>query len=196
MIHPQKRAFSEEARTWLGSQRAGGLRNLPVMDHMAAWQSTGRRSKAEAGWACIRWPKAYGGRDASAIEQVILNQEEAKVNSAGYRHVRHWSGYGGADAHELMPRKTTRSASSRDLASGEEDLVSALQRAGRRFGPGAPCAPRQKSDGDDWVINGQKIWTSGAHYSDWGILVVRTDPTVPKHKGPDLLLRGHEEPGH
>ena len=72
----------------------------------------------------------------------------------------------------------------------------ALQRAGWRGPTSRRCAPAPRRDGDEWVINGQKIWTSGAHYSDYGILVVRTDPTVPKHKGLSLFLPRHEIPRH
>ncbi|MCZ6619330.1 MAG: acyl-CoA dehydrogenase family protein, partial [Gammaproteobacteria bacterium] len=59
----------------------------------------------------------------------------------------------------------------------------------------AALRPRAERDGDDWVINGQKIWTSGAHYSDYGILVVRTDPTVPKHKGLSYFFIDMKSPG-
>ncbi len=82
----------------------------------------------------------------------------------------------------------------------------------RRWPParrsGASCSPnpaggsdvaglrtRAEKDGDDWVINGQKIWTSGAHYSDYGILITRTDPDRAEAQGPDHVLPGHEEPG-
>ena len=54
---------------------------------------------------------------------------------------------------------------------------------------------RAERDGDDWVINGQKIWTSGAHYSDYGVIVVRTDPTVPKHKGLSYFYIDMKAPG-
>jgi acyl-CoA dehydrogenase len=59
----------------------------------------------------------------------------------------------------------------------------------------AALRTRAVKDGDDWVINGQKIWTSGAHYSDWGILVVRSDPTVPKHKGLTYFYLDMKSPG-
>jgi hypothetical protein len=65
--------------------------------------------------------------------------------------------------------------------------------------PAAPtspaCAPAPRSDGDDWIINGQKIWTSGAHYSDYGILITRTDPNVPKHKGLTMFFLDMKSPG-
>ena len=56
-------------------------------------------------------------------------------------------------------------------------------------------ATKAERDGDDWIINGQKIWTSGAHYSDYGILVVRTDPNVPKHKGLSYFFLDMKSPG-
>ena len=57
------------------------------------------------------------------------------------------------------------------------------------------CAPAPRRRGDDWIINGQKIWTSGAHYSDYGILLTRTDPNVPKHKGLTMFFLDMKSPG-
>ena len=73
----EEKAFREEARTWLEA-------NVPTQDELAGMDSMARgklwqKRKADAGWACIKWPKEYGGRDASAIQQVILGQEEARV---------------------------------------------------------------------------------------------------------------------
>ena len=70
----------------------------------------------------------------------------------------------------------------------------AVLRAGRRVGPGGPAHPRREGRLDDWIINGQKIWTSGAHYSDYGILITRTDPTVPKHKGLTMFFLSMKTP--
>ncbi|MEM9742479.1 MAG: acyl-CoA dehydrogenase family protein [Pseudomonadota bacterium] len=184
-------AFRAEARGWLEA-------NAPTADELAGMDAMARgkywqKKKAEAGWACIRWPKAYGGRDASAIEQVILNQEEAKVDvpetgmfsiGQGMAAPTLMTWASDEDKQRFLP----------DLASGETIWC---QLFSEPAGGSDLAALRTKAvkDGDEWVINGQKIWTSGAHYSDWGILVVRTDPTVPKHKGLTYFYVDMKSPG-
>jgi alkylation response protein AidB-like acyl-CoA dehydrogenase len=74
------------------------------------------------------------------------------------------------------------------------DLVPAVQRARRRLRSRRHQDPGVR-DGDDWIINGQKIWTSGAHYSDWGVIVTRSDPTVAKHKGLTYFFLDMRSPG-
>ena len=184
-------AFREEARSWLeaNAPSADELTGMDGMQRGKYWQ----KKKAEAGWACIRWPKAYGGRDASAIEQVILNQEEAKVKvpDTGMFGIGQ-----GMAAPTLMTwaKEEDKARFLPDLASGEKIWC---QLFSEPAGGSDLAALRTKAekDGDEWVINGQKIWTSGAHYSDWGILVVRTDPTVPKHKGLTYFYVDMKSPG-
>jgi acyl-CoA dehydrogenase len=175
---PDEARFREEARAWL-------KKNVPTKDELAGknyieqaklWQ----KRKYDAGWACITWPKEYGGRGASAIEQVIWNQEESKYELPGGIF-----GIGQGMAAPTMMAWADDEAKARylpKLASGEEIWC---QLFSEPAGGSDLAALRTKAvkDGDEWVINGQKIWTSGAHYSDYGILVVRTDPSVPKHKG-------------
>ena len=188
---PQEAAFREEARAWLAGNVPTG-EDFDGLDEMARsklWQ----KRKYDAGWACIRWPKEYGGRGASAIEQVIYNQEEAKygVLPGGVFSI------GQGMAAPTMMTWATEEQKLRylpKLASGEEIWC---QLFSEPAGGSDLAALRTKAeqDGDDWVINGQKIWTSGAHYCDYGILVVRTDPNVPKHKGLSYFFLSMKSPG-
>jgi len=188
---PKEAAFREEARTWL-KNNVPSDKDLAGLDTIAAaklWQ----KRKYDAGWACITWPKEYGGRGASAIEQVIWNQEESKYENlpGGVFSIGQ-----GMAAPTLMTWATDE-AKARfipKLASGEEIWCQLFSEPAGGSDLAA-LRTRAVKDGDDWVINGQKIWTSGAHYSDWGILVVRTDPTVPKHKGLTYFYLNMKSPG-
>ena len=187
---PEEAAFRAEAREWLQAN-APSRRELEGLDEMQAaklWQ----KRKYDAGWACIRWPKEYGGRGASAIEQVIWNQEEGKFATLGNVFA---IGQG-------MAAPTLMAWASEDhkrqhlppLASGEHIWCQLFSEPASGSDLAA-LRTRAEKDGDEWVINGQKIWTSGAHYSDYGILVVRTDPTVPKHKGLSYFFVDMKSPG-
>ncbi len=188
---PQEATFREQARAWLAE-------NVPVEDEFAGLDEMARsklwqKRKYDAGWACIRWPREYGGRGASAMEQVIWNQEEARypnlpgaVFSIGQ----------GMAAPTLMSwaKEEQKRRYLPKLASGEEIWC---QLFSEPAGGSDLAALRTKAEqqGDEWVINGQKIWTSGAHYADYGILVVRTDPNVPKHKGLSYFFLSMHSPG-
>ena len=188
---PQEAAFREEAQAWL-------VENVPTEEEFAgldlmAQSKLWQKRKYDAGWACIRWPKEYGGRGASAIESVIYNQEEAKFGPlpGGVFSIGQ-----GMAAPTLMAWATEEQKLRHlpKLASGEEIWC---QLFSEPAGGSDLAALRTKAekDGDDWVINGQKIWTSGAHYSDYGILVVRTDANVPKHKGLSYFFLDMKSPG-
>ena len=187
---PAETRFREEAREWLSA-------NVPSADEWKGLDEIGRsklwqKRKYDAGWACIRWPKEYGGRGATAIENVIWNQEEAKFNTPGGVFA---IGQGMA-APTLMAWATEEQKRQHlpKLASGE-DIWCQLFSEPAGGSDLAALITRAEKDGDEWVINGQKIWTSGAHYSDYGILVVRTDPTVPKHKGLTYFFVDMKSPG-
>ena len=195
----QEAAFRAKAKAWIEanapkefeaelSKASLGrikLKKHDIVEVAKAWQ----RKKSEAGWVCLHWPKEYGGRGATAVERVIWQQEEGiyfKLTTP-FQIGEGMCGptlmtYGSeADKRRYLPR----------IASGEEIWCQLFSEpsAGSDV---AGLRTRAERDGDRWIINGQKIWTSGAHYSDYGILITRTDPTVPKHKGltstPGLLM--------
>ena len=186
----EEAAFRQEAADWLKAN-APSKQDLEGMDEIEAakfWQ----KKKYDAGWACITWNKEFGGRGATAIQSVIWNQEESKYDvPQGVFQIGQGMAaptlmtWGQPEHHERYLPK---------LASGEEIWC---QLFSEPAGGSDLAALRTKAEkeGDDWIINGQKIWTSGAHYSDYGILVVRTDPNVAKHKGLSYFFLAMKSPG-
>lgn len=187
---PAEATFRQEVREWLEANAPSSeeLRGLDEIARSKLWQ----KRKYDAGWACIRWPTEYGGRDATAIENVIWGQEESKFSVPGGVF-----GIGqGMAAPTLMAWATEDQKREHlpKLASGENIWC---QLFSEPAGGSDLAALRTKAekDGDEWVINGQKIWTSGAHYSDYGIIVLRTDPEVPKHRGLTYFYLDMKSPG-
>lgn len=187
---PAEAAFRKEAKAWLKAN-VPSEKELSGLDYIAQaklWQ----KRKYDAGWACIRWPKEHGGRGASAIEQVIWNQEEGKFATPdSIFAIGH-----GMCGPTMMAWATDEQNREHlpPLASGEKVWCQLFSEPAGGSDLAA-LRTRAERDGDDWVINGQKIWTSGAHYSDWGVLVVRTDPTVPKHQGLTYFFLDMKSPG-
>jgi alkylation response protein AidB-like acyl-CoA dehydrogenase len=186
---PEEAAFRAEARAFLDrnarkksateSYHRGRYipeQNIPETVRTAKeWQ----RKKAQAGFAGLTWPKRFGGREAPVF-QVIYNQEEENyVVPRGVFEIGLgmcipvMMAYAGP---EQLDRYVRPALHGEEIwcqlfsePAGGSDLAGLRTRAVR--------------DGDDWIINGQKIWTSGAHFSDFGIIVVRHDPSLPKHEG-------------
>ncbi len=198
---PQEAAFRAEVRAWIDANapshlleglRAsgfGGL-NLEGADPITLskdWQ----KKKADAGWACLHWPKDYGGRGATPIERVIWGQEEGPYGALGGVFI---IGHGMcgptmmAYASEEQKRRYLP-----PLAAGEEIWCQLFSEpAGGSDLAGLRTRAEPAADGSgDWIINGQKIWTSGAHYSDYGILITRTDPDRAQAQGHDHVLPRH-----
>lgn len=202
---PEEAAFRAEARAWIDAnapkhleaelKRASfGASGLISEDPVAAgkaWQ----KKKADAGWACLHWPKEYGGGARTPIERVIWGQEEGPYAVlSGAFTIGH--GMCGptvmAWADEDQSRKLLP-----PLASGEEIWCQLFSEpAGGSDLAGLRTRAVRADDGSgDWIINGQKIWTSGAQISDWGLLITRTDPDVPKHKGLTMFFLSMKTPG-
>ena len=176
---PEEASFRARARGWLSAHarpRREGAAATPLgegVDEAAvraaqAWQ----KKKAEAGWACLRWPKKYGGRGATPIQSVIWGQEERKFKTppdiygiglgmCGPTILTHGSD---EQKQRWIPKMVT----------GEEIWCQLFSEPGA----GSDLAALRTMavrDGDDWIVNGQKIWTTGAQFCDWGILVTRSD---------------------
>ena len=190
MTPRRKSEFRETARKWvaanapkeleaeLSKSSLGRIRlqHHDMVEVGKAWQ----KKKAEGGWACLHWPKEYGGRGATPIEKVIWQQEEG-VYGKLTQPFQIGEGMCGPTVMAFGSEENKRRYLPK-LASGEEIWCQLFSEpAGGSDVAG--LRTRAEKKGDNWIVNGQKIWTSGAHYSDYGLLITRTDPNVPKHKG-------------
>ncbi len=195
---PQDAEFRADVREWLAENLNGQFRELvglggPGREHEAfderlEWD----RHLAAAGWTCLGWPERYGGRDATLRQQVIFHEEYAKADAPS--RVSHLG-------EELLGPTL--------LAFGTEEQK-------QRFLPGiktvtelwcqgysepgagsdlAAVTTTARRDGDEWAINGQKIWTSLAHVADWCFAICRTEPGSSRHKGLSYLLVPMKQPG-
>ena len=178
---PEEAAFRAECRAFLeqhlaplapGESSPGMGENLSADDVAAAqaWQKT----KADNGWACITWPEEYGGRGASPIQRLIFSQEEAKFATPNTTVFSIGIGMCGPTilAHGTDEQKAQWIP---ELVSGEKIWCQLFSEPSA----GSDLAGLRTSavqDGDEWVINGQKIWTSGAQWCEWGVIVTRSDP--------------------
>ena len=182
---PEQAKFRIKCREWLEGNAeikknlASSHTETSLEEHLKVskeWQ----KKKYDAGWAMLHWPKAFGGVEASPIERIIWGQEEAKFNVPGGIFE-----IGLGMCGPVMMQYATEEQKNRYLspmAEGQEIWCQLFSEpsAGSDV---AGLRSKAEKDGDDWIINGQKVWTSGAHYSDFGILVVRHDPDLAKHKG-------------
>jgi alkylation response protein AidB-like acyl-CoA dehydrogenase len=198
---PEEAAFRVEAAAWLTANaqaRSAGdppdnvLGGEVLSDEEIATAKEWQARKARDGWACLTWPKELGGRGATPIQAVIWGQEESKyitppnifgigIGMAGPTVLAH-----GNDEQKKrwIPR----------LASGE-DIWCQLFSEPSAGSDLAGLRSTAVQDGDDWIINGQKIWTTGAQFCKWGILVVRSDPNAVKHAGLTYFVVDMESDG-
>ena len=149
------------------------------------------RALAEAGFVAPHFPAPWG-LDADPIHQLIVDDElrRARVSRPSNPIGIGWAGPTilAAGTEEQKERYLF------GLLSGEDIWCQLFSEPGAGSDL-ATLGTRAVRDGDEWIVNGQKIWTSGAHYSDWGILVTRSDPTVPKHKGLTYFFLNMKTPG-
>jgi alkylation response protein AidB-like acyl-CoA dehydrogenase len=193
---PEEAAFRKEVRDWLDANldREQMQAQLSVgpqeerIDHLRAWM----KQLYDGGWAGISWPKEYGGRGASLIEQAIFYQELARAKAPPQINV---IGLGMAGPTIIV--HGTEEQKKRHLApilSGDEIWCQGFSEPGAGSDLGA-LRSSAVPDGDHFVINGQKVWTTLAHVAKWCIFLARTDSEAPKHKGITYFLVDMESPG-
>jgi alkylation response protein AidB-like acyl-CoA dehydrogenase len=197
-LTPEQQSFRDEVRDWLG-------KNLPV-DWVARLRqgsdvprpeayrflSDWQRRMYEAGFVGLTWPKEYGGRGLSFMEEMILQEEMAlhkappvlnilAIGMAGPTIIA----YGTEEQKKRYPAKMLSCEEIWCQGYSEPNAGSDL----------AALQTRAVKDGEHYVVNGQKVWTSLAHVADWMMLLARTDPDVPKHKGITYFLVDMHSPG-
>jgi len=195
---PEEASFRAEVRTWLEANARrksddkqayrARVDDPGLLKAAKEWQA----KKAAAGYARITWPKEYGGQGGTPIQQVIYQQEESNfLVPLGFFDI------GLGMCIPTMMAYATKDQLKRHVkpALYGEEVWCQLFSEPAAGSDVAGIRTKAERDGDDWVINGQKVWTSGAHYSDWGIIITRTDPNVPKHQGLTMFFLNMKSPG-
>ncbi len=196
---PQEAEFRAKCRAWLEAnaelktKKTNSIKNMNVgnkslLEAASEWQ----KKKYDSGWAMIHWPKEFGGIGATPIERIIWAQEESKFNvPKGIYEI------GLGMAGPVLMEYATEEQKERYLPPMAEGKEIWCQLFSEPSAGSDVAGLRSKAvqDGENWIVNGQKVWTSGAHFSDYGILVVRHDPSLAKHKGLTFFFVDMKSPG-
>ncbi|MCU1397840.1 MAG: acyl-CoA dehydrogenase [Acidimicrobiales bacterium] len=199
---PEEAAFRQEANSWLsahaetksdrtlvrGMTDAFSDEETLHVKESKAWQAT----LFEHGWAGITWPTEHGGRGGSSVQQMIFNQELAKFDIPQSVFAQGIGMAGPTLIHHGTPEQQARYLP--PMLRGDELWCQLFSEPGAGSDLAA-LSTKAELDGEEYVVNGQKVWTSSAHYSDWGILLARTNPDVPKHQGITYFLVDMRTPG-
>ncbi len=192
---PEAEAFRVEVRRWLEENLPDGWGQpgfSMTKDQREAFNNEWTKKLAEGGWICASWPKEYGGRGLSIMEGVVLNEEFARLNAPMRADffgdtlvgptILKW---GTEEQKKFFLSKILSGEIGWCQGFSEPDSGSDL----------ASLKTRADLDGDEWVINGQKVWTTQAQHADYVFLMARTDQDAPKHKGISYLLVPMRQPG-
>jgi alkylation response protein AidB-like acyl-CoA dehydrogenase len=193
---PEDEAFRAEVRAWLEANKkfAPVAREMLGEEAAGDWDARVRWHKKlnDGGWVAVNWPKEYGGRGATVMQRLIFREELERLGlsepfigmgiSLLGPTLMHWG------SEEQKRRHLPR------ILKGEEVWCQGYSEPGSGSDL-ASLQTRAVEDGDDFVVNGQKVWTSMAQHADMIFLLVRTDPAAPKHKGISYLLVDMHSPG-
>ena len=192
---PEEEKFREEVRDFIEDEcpedlRGGGVSIFEQAGNLFAW----RAKLAKKKWVAPAWPKEYGGAGMSIMEQFIYNLETARMRAPSPLYI------GGLGVAVIGPTiihygsEEQKSEFIPRILSGEHMWCQGFSEPGSGSDL-ASLQTRAVRDGDDYVINGQKIWTTLAHMSQYMLLLARTDPDVPKHKGLSYFIVPMNSPG-
>jgi alkylation response protein AidB-like acyl-CoA dehydrogenase len=195
---PEEAAFRAEARAWLEEAAqteaarglVGGTPSLDTgwVERAKPWQA----HLADHGWACITWPVDSGGRGGTVAQAAIFAEEAARLGLSANAFAVGISMAGPTIISHGTEEQRRRFLP--PMRRGDEVWCQLFSEPGAGSDL-AGLSTRAARDGDEWVVNGQKVWTSGAHYSDLGILLARSDPDQPKHRGITYFLVDMHAPG-
>lgn len=193
---PEEAAFRAEVRAWLATNAPAhvipqgvALDDTEEVQRGRAWQ----RAVYDGGYAGITFPKALGGRGGNVIEAVVFAEEEANYHLPKGPYI----GIGLGMAIAAIAKHGTDAQRTQFIEPTLKGDLTWCQLFSEPSAGSDLANLRTKAvkAGDQWIVNGQKVWSSWAHRSDWGILVVRTDPSVPKHKGLTFFVVDMKSPG-
>jgi len=187
-LSPQEQAFRDELREWLEQNHPGPepRGDEDGFNYRREWQ----RKLNEAGYAGLSWPKEYGGRGATLVEQAIFNEEIVRAKAPGPANV-----LGLVMGGPVVIAHGTDEQKKRFLApilSADEIWCQGFSEPDSGSDLASLKTKAVKSDGG-WKVTGQKVWTTYAHEAKWCMLVARTDPDAPKHKGLTYFLMDMEQ---
>jgi alkylation response protein AidB-like acyl-CoA dehydrogenase len=194
---PEEAAWRQEVRAFIDKELPQSFKDEPLEPEDVAelWDhpdmQTWRRKLVERGWIAPSWPKEYGGAGLTLMQQFIMSEEMAEA---------HAPAVGGMGISMVGPSLIVHGTEEQKrkflptILSGKTFFCQGFSEpeAGSDL---ASLRTRAVRDGDDYVINGQKIWTSQAHHANWMFVLARTDPDVPKHKGISYFLLEMKTPG-
>ena len=198
---PKEESFREEVKSWL----AENMKELPEWwgrrdvagpeidsDEYNQFHIWWHRKLNKARFLGITWPREYGGRGGTVLEQVVFYEELAKHRAPGPFNA-HGMGWVAPAMLAFGTEEQKKRFVPRILNC--DDIWCTLYSEPEAGSDMAAVQTKAVEDGDDYVVNGQKVWTSGGHYSDWAVLLARTDPDVPKHRGLSYLFLDMHSPG-
>jgi alkylation response protein AidB-like acyl-CoA dehydrogenase len=195
---PEDEAFRKEVRAWLSDHVTGEFAALGGRggsgDETFGFETRLEWEKVLAadGWTGIGWPTEFGGRGASIAHQVIFNEEYVRAGAPGRVSVLGEGLLGPTLIQYGTPEQQSRFLP--PILAGTELWCQGYSEpnAGSDL---ANVQTKARREGDDWVINGQKVWTSGAHQADWCFVLCRTEPGSERHRGLSYLLVPMDQPG-
>jgi alkylation response protein AidB-like acyl-CoA dehydrogenase len=197
VFSPEEEAFREEIRAFCRAELPADWGRGAYNDREDSPPDLGpaarafQRKLADRGWLTLAWPKEYGGLGAGPMMQLVYNEEMSALRAPGF------GGMGVAMVGPTLMLHGSEQQKERfmgPIARGEISWCQGFSEPGS----GSDLASLQTKavqDGDDFVVNGQKIWTSGAHRANYCVLLARTDPEAPKHKGISYFLMDMKSPG-